>query len=239
MITLEAAALSGTAVAFGIALGLVFGSVGSQSLVGAMTDGFVWGVPWGILAVSQWRACAGARLRAAAGPTGDPGQPDRGAARAVSSYGRAVDLTDADAARGRVVRADVPGPRRSPRVVRPVRRRARPPSIDAALLRRAASHVPVPRSSTSAGSPRDVVRGGRSGRPLVSTLDHEDWLVSARTWAGSSALASVDLPTPGLFVDADLTVEPFAGTLPEWVTSHALELDGPLDAGGGGGSPAR
>ena len=34
MITLEAAALSGTAVAFGIALGLVFGSVGSQSLVG-------------------------------------------------------------------------------------------------------------------------------------------------------------------------------------------------------------
>lgn len=51
MITLEAAALSGTAVAFGIALGLVFGSVGSQSLVGGLTDGFVWGLPWGILAV--------------------------------------------------------------------------------------------------------------------------------------------------------------------------------------------
>jgi putative ABC transport system permease protein len=51
MITLEAAALSGTAVAFGIALGLVFGSVGAQSLVGSLTDGFVWGLPWRILAV--------------------------------------------------------------------------------------------------------------------------------------------------------------------------------------------
>jgi putative ABC transport system permease protein len=51
MITLEAAALSGTAVALGMALGLVFGSVGAQSLVGSQTDGFVWGLPWGILAV--------------------------------------------------------------------------------------------------------------------------------------------------------------------------------------------
>jgi putative ABC transport system permease protein len=51
MITLEAAALSGTAVALGMALGLVFGSVGAQSLVGSQTDGFVWGLPWDILAV--------------------------------------------------------------------------------------------------------------------------------------------------------------------------------------------
>jgi putative ABC transport system permease protein len=50
MITLEAAALSGTAVAFGIALGVVFGSLGAQSLIGSMTDGFVWGLPWSILA---------------------------------------------------------------------------------------------------------------------------------------------------------------------------------------------
>jgi putative ABC transport system permease protein len=49
MITFEAAALSGTAVAFGIALGVVFGSLGAQSLVGSMTDGFVWGLPWSIL----------------------------------------------------------------------------------------------------------------------------------------------------------------------------------------------
>ncbi len=50
MITLESAALSATAIAFGIALGLVFGSVGAQSLVGQFTPGFVWGLPWWVLA---------------------------------------------------------------------------------------------------------------------------------------------------------------------------------------------
>jgi putative ABC transport system permease protein len=51
MVTFEAAALSGTAVALGITLGLVFGSVGAQSLVGSRTSGFVWGLPWNLLAV--------------------------------------------------------------------------------------------------------------------------------------------------------------------------------------------
>jgi putative ABC transport system permease protein len=63
MITLEAAALSGTAAGFGIALGVVYGSVGAQALVGvygsvgaqalvgSMTSGFVWGLPWKVLAV--------------------------------------------------------------------------------------------------------------------------------------------------------------------------------------------
>ena len=38
---------------------MVFGSVGAQSLVGSMTDGFVWGLPWSILAVDRSRrACA-------------------------------------------------------------------------------------------------------------------------------------------------------------------------------------
>jgi putative ABC transport system permease protein len=50
MITLESAALSATAIAFGMALGLVFGSVGAQSLVGRFTSGFVWGLPWFVLA---------------------------------------------------------------------------------------------------------------------------------------------------------------------------------------------
>lgn len=50
MITLESAALSATAIGFGIALGLVFGSVGAQSLVGSYTSGFVWGLPWFVLA---------------------------------------------------------------------------------------------------------------------------------------------------------------------------------------------
>jgi putative ABC transport system permease protein len=51
MITLEAAALSGTAAAFGIALGVVYGSVGAQALVGSLTSGFVWGLPWKVLAL--------------------------------------------------------------------------------------------------------------------------------------------------------------------------------------------
>jgi putative ABC transport system permease protein len=49
MITLESAALSATAIGFGIGLGLVFGSVGTQSLVGSFTTGFVWGLPWVVL----------------------------------------------------------------------------------------------------------------------------------------------------------------------------------------------
>jgi putative ABC transport system permease protein len=50
MITKESVALSGTAVVFGMALGLVYGALGAQSLVGFQTDGFVWGVPGVVLA---------------------------------------------------------------------------------------------------------------------------------------------------------------------------------------------
>ncbi|MGC4112568.1 MAG: FtsX-like permease family protein [Nocardioides sp.] len=58
MITLESAALSATAVVFGMALGLVFGSVGAQSLVGRFTTGFVWGLPWPVLAATAVGALA-------------------------------------------------------------------------------------------------------------------------------------------------------------------------------------
>jgi putative ABC transport system permease protein len=50
MITKESVALSATAVAFGMALGLTYGALGAQSLVGSQTDGFVWGVPAVVLA---------------------------------------------------------------------------------------------------------------------------------------------------------------------------------------------
>jgi putative ABC transport system permease protein len=50
MITKESVALSATAVTFGMALGLVYGALGAQSLVGFQTDGFVWGVPGVVLA---------------------------------------------------------------------------------------------------------------------------------------------------------------------------------------------
>ena len=49
MITKESVALS--AVAFGILLGLVYGTLGAQSLVGSQTRGIVWGLPFEALAV--------------------------------------------------------------------------------------------------------------------------------------------------------------------------------------------
>ena len=83
MITLEAAALSGTAVAFGIALGLVFGSVGAQSLVGCADRRLRVGAAVGHPRRDRGgRRAAGAGLRATARPPGDPGQPDRGDAGA-------------------------------------------------------------------------------------------------------------------------------------------------------------
>ncbi|WP_341267237.1 ABC transporter permease [Gordonia malaquae] len=45
MITLESVALSGTAVATGLVLGIVLGAVGAQSLIGFMTEGFPIGLP--------------------------------------------------------------------------------------------------------------------------------------------------------------------------------------------------
>ena len=50
MIAQESAALSGSAVLLGVVLGLVYGSVGAQALIGSQTSGFVWGVPWRVLA---------------------------------------------------------------------------------------------------------------------------------------------------------------------------------------------
>lgn len=50
MITKESVALSATAVGFGTALGVAYGSLGAQSLVGAQVEGFVWGVPALVLA---------------------------------------------------------------------------------------------------------------------------------------------------------------------------------------------
>jgi putative ABC transport system permease protein len=50
MVVREAAALGCSAIALGVALGIVFGSVGAQSIVGGHNHGFVWGRPWIVLA---------------------------------------------------------------------------------------------------------------------------------------------------------------------------------------------
>ncbi|MEO6412174.1 MAG: FtsX-like permease family protein [Pedococcus sp.] len=51
MITKESVALSASAVGFGILLGLLYGTVGAQSLVGSQTQGIVWGLPFRAFAV--------------------------------------------------------------------------------------------------------------------------------------------------------------------------------------------
>lgn len=51
MVTRESLALGLTAVLVGIALGVLLGSLGAQSLIGAGNDGLVWGLPFEVLAV--------------------------------------------------------------------------------------------------------------------------------------------------------------------------------------------
>jgi len=50
MITRESLALSGAATILGILLGLAYGAIGAQSLVGSMNNGIVLGLPWLVLA---------------------------------------------------------------------------------------------------------------------------------------------------------------------------------------------
>lgn len=83
MITLESCALAGTAVAFGIALGLVYGAVGAQSLIGGVVTGFAWGLPWAAVAVL---ALSGAALVLVAAVP-----PTRRAARISPVQALAVD----------------------------------------------------------------------------------------------------------------------------------------------------
>jgi putative ABC transport system permease protein len=51
MITRESVALSAAAIGLGLTLGLVYGTVGAQSLIGVMNDGLVVGLPWASLGV--------------------------------------------------------------------------------------------------------------------------------------------------------------------------------------------
>lgn len=51
MITKESTALLAAAVTLGIALGVVYGSIGAQSITGFLSVGFVWGVPLPVLGI--------------------------------------------------------------------------------------------------------------------------------------------------------------------------------------------
>ena len=196
MITLEAAALSGTAVAFGIALGVVFGSIGAQSLVGGMTDGFVWGLPWSILAVI---AVAGLLLVLAS--AGRPPTERSGSAQSRPSvcrdgtrYGRTVDL--ALAPRGRLVGPDAARRgRRAPRGGAAVRRRARPrrrrrPAAESGSL------VPVPEVlDVRAGRLVTSYVEGVRGDLLLPTLD-DAGLATLGAGFGAIAATLAGTPTP-------------------------------------------
>lgn len=49
MITMESFALSIAGILFGLALGVGYGTAGAQSLIGALSPGFIWGVPVAVL----------------------------------------------------------------------------------------------------------------------------------------------------------------------------------------------
>ena len=51
MVTIESLALGATAVLFGTALGVLFGTLGAQSLIGFMNDGLIVGLPWTTTAI--------------------------------------------------------------------------------------------------------------------------------------------------------------------------------------------
>jgi aminoglycoside phosphotransferase (APT) family kinase protein len=97
------------------------------------------------------------------------------------------------------------------------------PVVDAAVLRRAARIVPVPEVlDVAPGRLVTAYVAGVRGDLLVPTLSDDDLArLGADVGRIGALLASVELPTSGVFVDEDLTVEPFTGTLPEWVSSHA------------------
>ena len=97
------------------------------------------------------------------------------------------------------------------------------PLVDAAVLRRAAAIVSVPEVlDVAPGRLVTAYVEGVRGDLLVPTLDEAGLAALGREVGRiGAALASISLPVSGLFVDEDLTIEPFTGTLPEWVESHA------------------
>jgi aminoglycoside phosphotransferase (APT) family kinase protein len=96
------------------------------------------------------------------------------------------------------------------------------PSIDAAVLRRANSLVPVPEVlEVAPGRLVTAYVDGIRGDLLVPTLDDRGLAaLGAEIGSIAATLAAVRTPRPGLFGDAELTIEPFGLDLPTWVAEH-------------------
>jgi aminoglycoside phosphotransferase (APT) family kinase protein len=139
--------------------------------------------------------------------------------------------------------ADAGGERTVVRIYADPRHPEHAAEITASLLRLVRGLLPVPevlevrRSDSAAGTPALLVTEllpGVRGDLLLPTLD-EDGLRRAGEAAGEIAALLAGMPTlrAGLFVDGDLTIDPFDADLPAWVEQHRAGLerqDWPPDA---------
>jgi aminoglycoside phosphotransferase (APT) family kinase protein len=103
---------------------------------------------------------------------------------------------------------------------------AQVPDVDAAVLRSAAGLVPVPevlevRADRLVTSYVEGVRGDL----LLPELDSAGLAkLGAEVGSIAATLAATSTTEAGLFVDAELAIEPFDLTLPEWVERHRTGL---------------
>lgn len=96
------------------------------------------------------------------------------------------------------------------------------PAVDAAVLRKASSLVPVP-DVLEVRADRLVIShvGGMRGDLVIPTLDDVGLArLGAQVGRIAATLATTTTPRVGLFVDEQLTIEPFALDLPTWVAQH-------------------
>ena len=100
------------------------------------------------------------------------------------------------------------------------------PLVDVALLRRAAALVPVPDVlDVRAGRLVTSYVEGVRGDLLLPELDSAGLAkLGAEVGSIAATLAATTTTKAGLFVDAELAIEPFDLTLPEWVERHRTGL---------------
>ena len=136
---------------------------------------------------------------------------------------------------GETFLADAGGERTVVRIYADPRHPEHAAEIAASLLRLVRGLLPVPqvlevrRSAPDAGMPALLVTEllpGVRGDLLLPTLD-EDGLRRTGRAVGEVASLLAGMPTlkAGLFVDGDLTVEPFDAGLLAWVERHRTELE--------------
>jgi len=147
-----------------------------------------------------------------------------------------ISLTPIDGGwSGETFVADTGGERTVVRIYADPRHPEHAAEIAASLLRLVRGLLPVPevlevrRSVPDADVPALLVTEllpGTRGDLLLPTLD-EDGLRRAGQAVGEIAGLLAGMPTlrAGLFVDGDLTIEPFDGDLPAWVEHHREALE--------------